>query len=317
MTVYQDICAPTPFTIEGQRKFWDRQSGKYESADMTNDNQGELALVMGLCEDYLSRRYPLHDVVTLGGAVGCRDPRVVCDTFEVKDVRPKKIYFNDLSEKMVRHAMETHLSKYVPASEVVALPGDVAEIGSRIPQMPRRVVIGVYHVEALVNASPAHGYPRDGMTEYLENQTFLGTDFELRWCRINNGAYIPSMDRIVICGELGISDKQMLRLFLEPIIRTKATIEPGALRVVSRNGYEGEFFISHWYNRSGFEDMLSASFGHRMRHASIQYCAKGMVAYIDPFEAPRGIATILNNVVGNMLPQQVGKNLKTICRMTS
>src|SRR3989344_4631480 len=91
-----------PLTPEGQRLFWDRQT-KYETAQMTNDNSGELTVVGNLCRE-LAGNGTIHDVVTLGGAVGCRDPDFVLEQLVRNGVRPREIWFNDLSEKLTERA---------------------------------------------------------------------------------------------------------------------------------------------------------------------------------------------------------------------
>lgn len=317
MSLYEDLWLSGRLTTEGQRRFWDRQSADYGSADMTNDNEGELLLTRDLCDDYVRRSFELVDVVTLGGADGCRDPRIVCDTFALHGKRPQRIYFNDLSEKMVRQALGGHLLKYSPKVNVVPLAGDIGTIAESIPRRPRRVIIGVYHLSAFTKAAPAHGFPRDGLTEYLENKKHFGSEFVLQWCKIVSGACTPSGVRIGFNAETVIGDMKMLRSMLETIACVRAQKEAGALRVLSFNGYEGEFFVSHWYNRAGFLEMLRHAFGPRANHARIRRCAKGMVACIDPLERrPEGVLTILNNVVGNMLPEQVVGNLAAIHAMS-
>jgi hypothetical protein len=87
-------------TREGQKTFWDRQAPDYGSADMT-DNKGEEILVRSLSSEVSARNEPLEDIVTLGGAVGCRDPLIVTDVLRKP---PARIYFNDLSDKMTRAA---------------------------------------------------------------------------------------------------------------------------------------------------------------------------------------------------------------------
>lgn len=97
-------CKPQ-MNIENQSAFWDAQSDVYEVADMTNDNQQEMDVVIGKC-----RELPYEDMVTLGGAVGCRDPKLILNDLLTREcaARPT-LFFNDLSPKQVQRAREVVL----------------------------------------------------------------------------------------------------------------------------------------------------------------------------------------------------------------
>jgi hypothetical protein len=317
MAPHKDIWLSPELSEDGQRRFWDTQSETYEHADMTIDNEGELALVRNYCAGVELGSVVMSDVVTFGGAVGCRDPRVACEALQSRDVYPREIYFNDLSDAMVRHALRTHLLPYrASGTRVIALPGNVADITSSIPKRPRRVIVGVYHVDAFTRALPENGYPRDGLSEYIQNRNALGSHFLFQWCRVESGSCVPSgltirFDADEACNEA------MLRELLDSIVRARSDTEEGALRVVAGDTDKSLPFISHWFNESGFRRLLEYGFGQRANSARIDRCAKGMVACIDPLgRQPEGIVTVLNNVLGNMLPEHLGTNLSAIHQLS-
>ncbi len=91
--------------IQGQKTFWDRQASLYEKADMTVDNQGELMCVLKRC-----REISFKELITLGGAVGCRDPKIILDDIISRNKKPlPRVLFNDLSSQQVAWAREKTL----------------------------------------------------------------------------------------------------------------------------------------------------------------------------------------------------------------
>lgn len=304
-------------TAEALRRSWGNKANQYDTAQMTLDNEGELALVRSHCSERALRGADIRDVVTFGGAVGSRDPRVVCDALESRGIRLKEIYFNDLADEMVKRGLETHLSKYRESNtRVIALPGNVSDVVSMIPKRPRKVFIGVYHVKAFTRAKPEEGYPCCGLKEYFENQDRLGSQFVLQWCRIENGLSIPSGISLALDHDHA-AHEEALRQAIELIVKDCSITEPGALRVVSIRGGQDEPFISHWYNEIGFRHLLEFGFGRGTRPIKIEHCAKGMVACIDPLEPPTGIVTVLNNVLGNMYPDDLPNNLVAMNEVSS
>ena len=237
---------PTPdLDRRGQQIFWDRQAVDYETADMTNDNAGELDLVKELSKQYCCKRYKTNDVVTFGGAVGCRDPKVVLDVLELYGCRPDRVCFNDLSGPMTKRAVETHLQPYAVQNACVALPGSIHEVASQIEPAPRRIIIGVYRVEAFVSPNPHYGYECDGLTEYHQNESRLGTHFIIEPVCLSGDGYIVREQRLVTYWEEKAGDAAA-----NFVARAR---EKGfdAIRVVGCRPGQAGFFLSHWYTEAG------------------------------------------------------------------
>ncbi len=303
----------TALRREDQKRFWDRQAATYGDSNMTNDNDGELAIVRQVCAEYAGISQTLNDIVTFGGADGCRDPRVVMDAFASGRMRPAAIYFNDLSPEMVMQARSKYLNVLSDRGiSVLTLAGNVADVIDYIPYAPRRVVIGGYHIEAFLRASCAEGYPMCGLDEYVRSAEVIGNHFMLEWCDIAKDGYEPT-GKIFHFNAHEVADIVLVRTMVSAFTGRAIVKASGALRVISRGTKDGEPFISHWYTEAGFRTLLSTGFGERALGLPLYRCAKGIVAYIDPIEdVPTGMVTMLNNVIGNILPKDVVRNLLAI-----
>src|SRR3989338_6312355 len=153
-------------TVEGQRAFWNAQSSTYETEEMTTDNQGEIDETLAAC-----REIDCEDIITLGGAVGCRDPKVILeDMFSRKITRVPKVVFNDLAPQQVERARTQILKPFIDQGvEMTFLPGEISGICQKITSRPRRLVLGVYNCQSFFRAEPESGYPFCGYDEYLRN----------------------------------------------------------------------------------------------------------------------------------------------------
>lgn len=300
----------------GQETFWDRQSETYGLADMTRDNAGELRVVEDFCMDFVKCGYKAEDVVTLGGATGCRDPLVVTDTLARFGQQAKTIYYNDLSRPMVDAALAGALSKYPEQGVTIApLYGPIHEIAHQIPPLPRRVIIGVYSAQGFTEARPEEDYPSAGLEEYLRNGETLGDRFIIEPVAFRNGTY-ENLNEVPPV--LASACEQELARRLSQLRAGQKDSALTALRVVGQHIEKPGFFISHWFTMSGVLALIESTFPEaRRRSMHIAPCAKGFVVCIDPVEPPRGILTILNNVVGNVLPGEHVDTLRAIERMSS
>lgn len=300
----------------GQQAFWDRQAPDYDAADMTLDNEGELKIVASISRDQLSKNGSIDDIVTLGGAVGSRDPKVVVDVIRESSSTLSHIYFNDLSSHMTSRAVSTVLRSYTDkTSGITALPGPIHEVGESIPCRPRRVVIGVYRARALVEAYPHLGYPLSGIEEYIKNSSIIGTRLIVEPLDIRNGVYGTPSIRLQLTADSSANDKSAVS---NEIIRQLEKERVDAIRVIGTHEHKEGFFISHWFTEEGIINLVRRSFKRERRgHLSIVPCAKGYVLCIDPTEKPQGMVTILNNVIGNILPDEQIKTLEVIDKLSS
>jgi hypothetical protein len=295
----------------GQQAFWDRQAPDYDQADMTRDNEGELDLVRALCQQFCLSGYKLDDVVTLGGAVGSRDPKVVMEVFERHSMWPEHIYFNDLSGPMTEHALKGSLASYPrDQTKVVAIPGPVHEIAKHIPPIPRRVIIGVYRAEAFTTANPHYGYPLTGLEEYEKNADRIGTHLIIRPVRLTDEEYIHMNTRMLYSSEYEPERKSIVQTHIAQCVN----IPPmDAIQVIGTHHDREGYFLSHWFTECGIRRLIAQSFNpERIVSMSLMSCSKGFVLCIDPVDQPRGIVTILNNVMGNILPNEQIRTLRAI-----
>ena len=94
--------------------------------------------------------------------------------------------------------------------------------------------------------------------------------------------------------------------------------EVGAFRVIGQHANKPGFFLSHWFTEKGITDLIQSCFdSQRIRAMSLKPCGKGFVVCIDPVEPPRGIVTLLNNVIGNVLPHEQMETLRAIDRVST
>lgn len=302
-----------PLTREGQIAFWNRQAPGYAQVDMTRDNEGEAALVRTAAFGLVSHGHVLEDVVTLGGAVGSRDPVMIMDILQPS---PSRIYFNDLSPEMTRIARDESLAPF--ADQGIAthlLAGRVDEIESEIPQAPRHVVIGVYRAAALLNSYPLQGYPRSGVDEYLHNHRIIGDTLLLEAMAIDQGGRYQDIGvRVAIAVSSSETEKERAMLTLWNAIRSG---EAHVVRVVGLQGEREGFFISHWFTERGILNLVRAVFTEDLRRSiTMEQCAKGFVLSIGPRKRATGIVTMLNNVLGNILPDDQLATLAAISRLS-
>lgn len=297
----------------GQQAFWDRQAADYELADMTLDNGGELDLVRELCRQFCRTGYHAEDVVTLGGAVGSRDPKVVLEVLEHNGKRPTTVYFNDLSEPMTKKAVATELASYAAQGACKALPGPIHEAARLIVSRPRRIIVGIYRMDAFVSANPHYGYELDGLAEYQKNAEKIGTHLVIEPVCLSGDGYVVLPQRTT-----AYSGTPLPKHAAATIAARAQGSRFDAMRVIGTHPGQEGFFLSHWYTEAGIRKLLSRCFSEQqLANLSLMPCAKGFVICIDPPEPPQGIVTILNNVVGNVLPHEQVATLRAIAHLAS
>jgi len=294
----------------GQEAFWNRQASSYGGADMTTDNIGELILVREFCEDFVVRGYECKDIVTLGGANACRDPLVATEVLARHGRIPVTIHFNDLSVQMVDEAMRGHLALIAKeGASLKAYPGPIHEVAHQIPAVPRRVILGVYSAEAFISSNPQDGFPYCGLHEYVRNSATLGDRFLIEPLQFIGDKY-ESVGPVV---PIIAADKNSVASGLEISSRYARQSNVDTIRVVGEHRDHVGFFLSHWFSENGVRNLLESYFPYnRMGSMTVRRCAKGFVICIDPTEPPQGIITMLNNVLGNILPHEQVATLKCV-----
>lgn len=314
-TLTRETSAATVLDRNGQQAFWDRQAADYDQADMTRDNEGELDHVRTLCRQFCESGCVAEDVVTLGGAVGSRDPKVVLEVLGSHSRLPVDICFNDLSEVMAKRASTLALASYAAAGvRVTSLPGPIHEICHRIRSLPRRVIIGAYRLQAFTSANPHYGYPLSGFEEYVRNADKIGTHLTIEPVHLAENGYVDLNTRV----SFRCTDTPEKRASAHAILADCSGIPAvDAIRVIGRHPGKAGYFLSHWYTEHGIRRLMFRCFGSaRISSMSLVTCAKGFVVCLDPVERPRGIVTMLNNVIGNILPGDQMETLRAIDALT-
>lgn len=304
-------------TVEGQKAFWDAQSGTYETEEMTTDNQEELDATLAAC-----REVDCEDIITLGGAVGCRDPKVILeDMFSRKGMYVPKVVFNDLAPQQVERARVSILKPFIDHGvEITFLPGQISDICRNIVSKPRRLIIGVYNCQSFFKAEPESGYPFCGYDEYLRNGRILGEEFLFDWVGLSETrellstgirAKVSTLDEEVTKNAVRDSLAAMQRKVSDDLINSIS-----ALQIVGQTQERDGFFLSHWYTPSGILALVQDVFGPDEFSISTKHFAKGMALVLDPIGIkPQGVVTVLNNVIGNVLPQSQYETLQAIKRI--
>lgn len=293
-----------------QRPFWERQAGSYSSAPMTNDNAEELAGVENLCLDFVDRGYTAEDVFAFGGANGCRDPKIVVETLRRCGQRVERIVHNDLAENLVEEAVAEHLSAYPSQGIIVqALAGCAHEIAISLDPKPRRVIIGLYSAEAFIFGDEG-SRNQSGFAGYLCNHHRLGDEFLVQPLRLVGARYEDM-------GECFHVKAKHAPEMLPPCLGILRTLndneELGAIRVIGQHADQEGHFLSHWFTRRGVSELTGACFSRLSdKQLSIQSIPKGFLLCIDPAVPPRGIITLLNNVLGNIAPHWQAPTLRAI-----
>jgi hypothetical protein len=301
--------------VKGQSIFWDAQAKTYEKALMTNDNQKEMDKVLESCKET-----SFEEIITLGGAVGCRDPKMILeDLMSCKQDQPlPKVIFNDLSEKQVDYARDNILKKFEDLGvEISYIPGQIKDICKTIGKgKPRRLIMGVYNCLSFFKADPSAGYPLCGYDEYLQNSATIGDELLIDWVR-----YVPG-GNLVSCGtrsRVSWTDGRDNQTVVKNMLKTinwgiDSSIENVlGLQVIGRSENKVGFFLSHWYRPRIFRFMIEEIFPKNSFCIKEYDFAKGMIFVIDPIDTKtEGVVTILNNVIGNVLPQDQFETLTAV-----
>lgn len=315
-------------TRAGQTMFWDRQSQTYDTADMTNDNEGEMDAVLECL-----RTTSFREIVTLGGAVGCRDPKMILESIFCEKgangnpCSPKKvlpdIVFNDLSPSQVERAKTNILSRCNQSCgvRVEFFSGPIMETCKRISGTARTLLLGIYDVEAFFRADEEHGYPMAGFDEYLKNANILGDRFWFDWLTLNGDSVrIMNSGMRLHISESSESKAEFRRklygehsVIAQPYGDADEPLRFLALQVVSVHDGKSGYFVSHWYSTSTVIDLLTSVFPLNAFEISQMSFPKGTLFCIKRRNvASQGVVTMLNNVFGNIIPSEQIATLEAI-----
>ena len=268
------------------------------------------------------REIRLQDIITLGGAVGCRDPKLILEDLRgrLPHERPA-IIFNDLAVSMVLKARDIVLKPFTDSGyHLTCLPGEIQQVCRKITPKPRRLIIGIYDSRSFFRAHPNSEHWTCGFEEYVEHAAILGDQFLMDWVTETHAHELVSCGIHALVDCTGAKEdrtrvKHMLRSIQHEVMagRLKSVT---ALQVIGRTEGRNGFFISHWYTPIGMRRMIRAAFPAKEFTVSVFHFAKGSVFVIDPRRVKlTGVVTMLNNVLGNVLPQDQFKTLLAVRRI--
>lgn len=299
-------------TRDGQVAFWNRQARTYEATDMTNDNPHEI-------ERVIERTNPgVHsEIVTLGGAVGCRDPLMVlrakyCSKkggFCSRGPRLPRIFFNDIAQEMARKAEESFLAGCKKCGvEMEFFPGHIMDVCDQVRKdRPRMLLLGVYSDDGLFSSYPQNRYDVCGFDEYMKHRKILGDGFWFDWLILRGGSLQAEDYSGVFVESDWPADKlsDARNRLSEKYSSALESSQLIAVQVVSIHRNLEGFFISHWFNARRILSLLREVFPDEEFEIKEDTFPKGMLFAIERRNSvPEGIVTILNNVLGNVLPQE-------------
>jgi hypothetical protein len=91
-----------------------------------------------------------------------------------------------------------------------------------------------------------------------------------------------------------------------------------ALQVIGRSPGRSGFFLSHWFTPQGMNRLMSAAFPSGQFVVQSTRFPKGRLFWVTPKDVkPLGVVTMLNNVLGNIIPQDQFASLLAIRRIIS
>lgn len=301
----------------GQTEFWNGQASTYETADMTIDNNLEIQRVI----EYISSRN-FSEIITLGGAVGCRDPlmmlqAVYCSPGEKRCLPGRKelptIFFNDLASNQVARAKNCILSPCQQCGvKITFCAGPIHEAISSVGTGSRTLLVGVYDAEGFFRSDPQNGYPLAGFDEYIKNTVTLGEHFWFDLLVSHDGrleTYSLGIEVSADDPEWPKIKKGLLELFKKatrPLVGAVNPRQTIALQVVGAKKNTGGYFISHWFARSAICSLLQEVFPtDQFAVKEVAKFPKGMLYAIERLNIQQtGVITLLNNVLGNIIPDE-------------
>ncbi len=284
--------------------FWDSCAKIYDGAEMTNDNPFEMSELFTHLSSISGDS--IKDIVTLGGATGVRDPKMILEN--KFNHHFKDLYFNDLSESMVCVAEECTLSKFRGEVNCNFLPGNIIDICSKIPSAPRVVYLGVYNYASFISPNVELGFPVSGINEYIKNQEILGHGFSITPFMATDGKRNFFLDEKQ---SFFIESEGKIDLATKWITGFEQDYNFSGLTIVSKRNERS--FVSRWFVPNKVRVFLEIYFPQGKFKITSRYCGKATLFIIEPLSGlPRGIVTILNNVVGNILPSDLDSILESV-----
>lgn len=299
-------------TRAGQVAFWNRQARTYGSTDMTNDDGGhEIARVKEKIDPGVH-----SEIVTLGGAVGCRDPLAILkakycsekDGLCHRGANLPRIFFNDIAPEMVREAEENVLDDCRKCGvEMEFCSGHIADVCDQVKKdRSRMLLLGVYSDDGFFRSDPQKEYKLCGFDEYMKNCEILGERFWFDWLFFKGGS-LQFTDQDLFVEPVWPAEKLAgaRRQLANDYATVAQSSELVALQVVSAHRDREGFFISHWFNARGILSLFREVFPEDEFEIKKDTFPKGILFAIERRNsASEGIVTILNNVLGNVLPEE-------------
>ena len=185
--------------------------------------------------------------------------------------------------------------------------GHIADACGRVKKDRSRVLfLGLCSDVGFFKSDSQHGFMFCGFDEYMKNCEILGERFWFDWL-LFNGESLRFTNRGFFVEPIWPAEKlaDARRQLADDYATAVQSSELVALQVVSAHRDREGFFISHWFNARGILSLLREVFSEEEFEIMEAEFPKGMLfAIARRNSAPTGIVTILNNVLGNVLPQE-------------
>ncbi len=301
----------------GQVAFWDRQYGIYQNAPMTVDNAGEMDAVLEVC-----RSVDIADIITFGGAVGCRDPLMIFQQAICPAGDPcsppnslTRVRFNDLSPALLGTAADSVLERCQDCgADITYHPGAIVDVAPSFPTMPRTLIIGVYSAMAFFVPNPIRDYPEAGFDEYVANHDILGEHFWHDYL-IYNGQSLSTletgMELDYDTAHLAEYRDSLMQFTVSKIVSQRPGII--ALQVIGTKQKQQGYFISNWFDQASLTRLINDLFPDTEYTVEIKTFPKGFLYAINRIgTVPKGVITMLNNVFGNVIPSEQIPTLEAV-----
>ena len=178
---------------------------------------------------------------------------------------------------------------------------------------PRTLLLGIYSASGLFSADVEHGYPMAGFDEYLKNRAVLGDRFWFDHLVFKDGQLKTDSAKLCVSADASESEQAAAKRQLheswnavnEPVGLALEPRTVAALQVVSAHEGQDGFFLSHWYNPEAIVGLLQTVFSRGEYEIERVTFPKGMLLSIGRVgRKSTGVVTMLNNVLGNILPEE-------------
>jgi len=292
--------------------FWNEKADSYSKAELTNEAPEELEALRELAAELSP-----ETILSLGCADGRRDPIPALELLMETGHTVKKVLCNDLSPLLLdRAAANMALVPKEACMQSLFRSGPMHLLGSLEGSQPepKALLVGAYRFEMLLAG---------GLRSYIRNSRLVGDRLSFGLYRLqtsgrgNRAQVIPLP--LTVGSSASSRDLAAAEGYLNASVREAEQKDGANLGVHVRGTFEADergVFSSAWFTRKGLAELLRLFFSPDRYSVSINAAGKCWLCRINPRDSkPRGLVTLLNNVLGNILPHELTKSLSAVRRM--